>query len=271
MGELDIEVYYGAFTLPVETKRGTGELRMFSLGYVDNRSQVLKTDNRLQTTRAADHGKIEIGTYGADYLHVFNTPTTGKFDFFAWGAFQTGSWGLLTQRAGAFVGEFGWQPPLHTLQPWLSMGYSYGSGDGNLTDSRHGTFFQVLTTPRLYARFPFYNMMNNEDFYATVNLHPTPKLLLRSETHALRLASAADLWYLGGGAFQPQTFGYTGRPGNGNRSLANVWDLSADYQITHSVSATLYYAHAWGKSVIANIYPNDHDGQLAYLETNLRF
>ena len=271
MGELNIEVYYGAFTAPVETKHGAGELRVFGLGYVDDRTQVLKTDNRLQTTRAADHGKIEIATYGADYLHVFNTPTTGKFDILAWGAVQTGSWGLLTQRAGAFVGEFGWQPPLHTLQPWLSMGYSYGSGDGNPTDSRHGTFFQVLTTPRLYARFPFYNMMNNEDFYGTLNLRPSAKMLLRSEVHALRLASAADLWYLGGGAFQPQTFWYTGRPSNGSRSLANVWDLSADYQITRSLSASLYYAHAWGKGVIASIYPNDRNGQLAYLETNFRF
>jgi hypothetical protein len=38
----------------------------------------------------------------------------------------------------------------------------------------------VLTTPRLYARFPFYNMMNNEDFYGTLNLRPSARLLLRS-------------------------------------------------------------------------------------------
>jgi hypothetical protein len=271
MGELDIEAYYGAFTMPVEAKHSVGELRVFGLGYVDHRTLVLKTDNRPQAARAADHGKVEIATYGADYLHVFNTAASGKFDFLAWGAVQTGAWGLLTQRAGAFVGEFGWQPPVQTLKPWLSVGYSYGSGDGNPDDSRHGTFFQVLTTPRLYARFPFYNMMNNEDFYGTLNLRPSAKLLLRSEVHALRLASPSDLWYLGGGAFQPHTFGYTGRPSNGNRSLANVWDLSADYQITQSFSATLYYAHAWGKGVIASIYPNDPNGQLAYLETNFRF
>jgi len=271
MGELDIDVYYGAFTIPVETKRAAGKLRVFALGYFDHRTLVLKTDNRPQAMRAADHGKIEIATYGADYLHVFNAAASGKFDFLAWGAVQTGAWGSLTQRAGAFVGEFGWQPPVRKLQPWLSAGYSYGSGDGNPPDSRHGTFFQALTTPRLYARFPFYNMMNNEDFYGTLNVRPSARLLLRSEVHALRLASAADLWYLGGGAFQPHTFGYTGRPSSGARSLTNVWDLSADFQITHSFSATLYYAHAWGKAVIASIYPNDRAGQLAYLETNFRF
>jgi len=114
-------------------------------------------------------------------------------------------------------------------------------------------------------------MMNNEDLYGTVNVRPISKLALRSEVHTLRLASSSDLWYLGGGAFQPKTFGYTGRPSNGNRGLANVWDLSADCQITRSFSTTLYYGHAWGKSVIAAIYPKDANGQFAYLETNFHF
>ena len=244
---------------------------MFGLGYIDHRTLVLKTDNRPTAVRAADLGKIEIATWGADYVHVFNTANAGKFDLLGWGVAQTGAWGNLTQRADAFVGEAGWQPPVKPLHPWLSAGYSYGSGDGNPNDRTHGTFFQVLTTPRQYARFPFYNMMNDEDFYGTLNLRPASKLALRSEGHALRLASASDLWYLGGGAFQPQTFGYTGRPANGSRSLANVWDVSADCQVTRSFSATLYYGHAWGKSVIAKIYPKDADGQLIFLETNYHF
>jgi hypothetical protein len=153
----------------------------------------------------------------------------------------------------------------------VSAGFSWGSGDDNPNDTRHGTFFQILPTPRLYARFPFFNMENNQDFYASVVLRPHAKLSLRSEIHSLRLDQAADLWYLGGGAFQPQTFGYAGRPSGGNRSLANVWDLSADYQVTREFGISLYYAHAWGKGVIANIYPRDRNGQLFYLETNLRF
>ncbi len=106
----------------MEAEHSAGELRVFGLSYVDHRTLVLKTDNRPQATRSADHGKIEIATYGADYLHVFNTVASGKFDFLAWGAVQTGSWGLQTQHAGAFVGEFGWQPPLHILEPWFSIG-----------------------------------------------------------------------------------------------------------------------------------------------------
>ncbi len=271
MDELDVDTYYGAYTRSVDTSESAGELRVFALGYIDHRTTVLKTDNRPAPVRAADFGKIEIATWGADYAHVFNTGATGKFDFLLWGAVQTGSWGSLAQHAGAFVGEAGWQAPVPRLKPWISAGYSYGSGDGNNSDSTHGTFFQVLPTPRQYARFPFYNMMNNEDLYATFNLKPLAKLALRSEVHALRLANPADLWYSGGGAFQPKTFGYTGRPSNHNRGLANVWDLSADYQVTRSLGATLYYGHAWGKGVIDAIYPKNANGQLIFLETNYHF
>src|SRR5208337_3647959 len=96
----------------------------------------------------------------------------------------------------------------------------------------------------------------------TLNLRPAAKLALRSEVHTLRLASASDLWYSGGGAFQAQTFGFTGRPCNSNRGLGNVWDMSVDYQFTSSFGANLYYGRAWGKAVISTIYPKDANGQL---------
>jgi Alginate export len=270
MDELNVEVYYGAFNHAVETSHGPGALRVFALGYVDDRNNVLKTDNRPVAARTADVGKVEIATYGANYVQVLNTERSGKFDFLVWGALQGGSWGALTQRAGSLVGEVGWQPAV-ALKPWISAGYSYGSGDGNPKDGTNGTFFQVLTTPRQYSRFPFYNMINNEDAYLTLNVQPASKVKFRSEAHALRLANSHDLWYLGGGAFQPSTFGYTGRPSDGHRGLANVWDLSVDYQITRNLTLTPYYAHAWGKAVIQALYPRNANGSLAFLETNFHF
>jgi len=96
-------------------------------------------------------------------------------------------------------------------------------------------------------------------------------VIARSELHALRLAAAQDLWYSGGGAFQPSSFGYSGRTSGGARSLANVWDMSLDFPLRYGFSVTLYYAHAWGKSVIAGIYPAGTSAQLGYVETNFRF
>lgn len=271
MNELDINLFYGAFTVPVTMKNNAGELRVFAIGYMDDRAGVVKTDNRPVAIRTADTGQIRIGTYGADYVHVLHTDHQGQFNFLLWGAFQNGGWGVQTQRAEAFVGELGWQPPVHVINPWFSAGYSYGSGDANPNDTIHGTFFQIMPTPRPYDRFPFYNMMNNEDFYGSAVFRLPRSFSIRSELHALRLTNTQDLWYGGGGAFQPNTFGYTGRTSGGARSLANVWDVSLDVPLRYGFSVTTYYAHAWGKSVIANIFPAGTNAQFGYVETNFRF
>jgi hypothetical protein len=271
MDELNINLFYGALNIPVTTKNNAGELRIFTIGYMDDRAGVLKTDNRSVAVRTADTGQIRIGTYGADYVHVLHTDQEGQFDVLGWGAIQTGGWGVQTQKAEAFVGEFGWQPPIHGINPWFSAGYSYGSGDSNPNDNVHGTFFQIMPTPRPYDRIPFYNMMNNEDVYGSAAFRLPHALAVRSELHALRLANAIDLWYGGGGAFQSNTFGYTGRASNGNRSLANIWDISLDIPLRHGFSITTYYGHAWGKALIANIYPGGTNAQFGYVETNFHF
>jgi Alginate export len=271
MGELDIDVFYGAYTVLVDAAKSSGEFRVFGLGYVDERASILKTDNRSTASRAADHNHIRIGTYGADYVHVFRTQNHGQFDVLFWCAFQNGSWGLLTQRAGSVIAEAGWQPLVRKLNPWFRAGYSLGSGDHDPADGRHGTFFQVLPTPRPYARFPFYNMMNNEDFFGSATFRLPRSLVIKSELHALRLADANDLWYGGGGAFQPHTFGYTGRTSAGNRALANVWDVSMDVPLRCGFSLTTYYARAWGKDLVQSIYPAGSIAQFGYVETNFHF
>jgi len=151
----------------------------------------------------------------------------------------------------------------------VHLGYTFGSGDGN--DGTHATFFQILPTPRQFARFPFYNMMNNEDLFGMLTLRPWPKLVLKHELHFLRLASRTDLWYLGGGVFQPWTFGYQGRQSNNSRDLANLYDVSADYALTPGVSVTLYWGYAMGHAVIASIYPLDKNGSLGFIEFNIKF
>src|SRR5216683_29999 len=271
MDELNINLFYGAFNLPVTTKNNAGELRIFAIGYMDDRAGVLKTDNRPVAVRTADKNQIRIGTYGLDYVHVLHNDRVGQFDILGWAAFQNGGWGVQTQQAEAAVGEFGWQPPVPIINPWFSAGYSYGSGDSTSSDNIHGTFFQIMPTPRPYDRFPFYNMMNNEDFYGSAVFRLPHAFAIRSELHALRLANSQDLWYSGGGAFQPKTFGYTGRASGRNRSLANVWDVSLDVPLRYGFSITTYYAHAWGKSLIKNIYPAGTSAQFGYVETNFRF
>jgi len=269
LGELDIGVIYGAWTMPFKTKRTVSDFRVFGMGYDDVRPLV-KVDNRPAALKNGDLTNVRIGTFGAHYITIIDT-AVGKFDVVMWGAGQFGSWGALDHRASAAVGEFGWQPKNLAWRPWFRAGYSFGSGDANPTDGKHTTFFQMLATPRLYARFPFYNMQNNEDAYAVAIVRPTKKLTLRSELHTLRLAERNDLWYQGGGPFQPRSFGYTGRPGGGNQGLANVWDIAADYQINQRVGVSTYFANSWGKGVIDSVYPKRPTARFGYVEMTYKF
>ncbi len=266
-GELDTDILYGAVTRPVG-KTSSGEWRVFALSYHDGR-RALKTDNRPAAARTADQHNIRVTSLGGNYTQTLNTGW-GTADLLFWGTWQFGSWGVLDHRAGAVAIEGGLQPALK-LKPWFRGGYFYSTGDDNPKDGQHGTFFQMLPTPRIYARFPFYNLMNNQDAFAEVILRPHPKWTIRSDAHFLRLANKNDLWYAGGGAFQPATFGFVGRPSNGSQSLANVYDLSADYQVNPHVTLTGYYAGATGRAVIRKIYPNGGKSQFGYAELNWKF
>lgn len=269
-GEMDVDVVYGAFTRQVSAKSSAGELRVFGLGYHDGR-RVLKTDNRPQAARAADLAKIGIGTFGTHYIHNFNTQKSGKFDVLWWGALQNGSWGALDHRAGAFALEAGWQPPAPKLKPWLRIGYFRSSGDDNSADGDHGTFFQVLPTPRWYARFPLYNLMNSHDVSATLLLRPHPKVVARTEFHALQLTERNDLWYQGGGAFQNTSFGYIGRPSGSSSNFGKLWDASADLALHPRFSVTIYYGSMWGSDVVRSTYPAGTHAQFGYTEFTYRF
>lgn len=262
---------YASLTGQVRAKgKSPGEWRLFGI-YYDDWRHILKIDNRPLALRQNDFGNIRLGTFGGHYLQAVGTPA-GMVDLLSWGAFQTGRWGSLVDRAGAATGEAGFQPKvLRPLRPWLRAGYFYGSGDSNSKDSEHGTFFQLLPTPRPYARFPFFNLMNNEDGFGELILRPAKSVTIRSDIHSLRLADSNDLWYSGGGAFQPWTFGYTGRPSNGARSLATLYDTSLDFNVSSRAAVGLYYGYAEGKSVIRHIYPTDPNGQLGFVEVNYSF
>ena len=260
---------YAAYTKEWGHGAHAADTRVFVVDYDDFR-HILKTDNRPLAVRKGDTENIHIQTWGAHSLHALTTKP-GIFDALGWFAGQTGRWGTETQRALAFDLETGYQPAiLPALKPWLRAGYTYGSGDGNPNGHTHGTFFQILPTPRPYAMFPFFNMMNTEDAFAALVLRPHAKVTISSSAHSLRLTNPNDLWYSGGGAYQPWTFGYTGRAVSGNRSLANLYDTSVEYRANRHMTFTAYLGYAQGKAVIHQIYPAGVDGQFGYLEALFR-
>ena len=269
-GWVNTPISYVSLTRQSTFKGSHADWRIFGLYYHDDR-HILKTDNRPLAIRAQDLSSIDIGTYGGHYIAAIPT-VAGTIDLLGWGVLQTGRWGTLTQRSGAGAVEAGIQPHFAArLHPWFRTGYFYSSGDKDPSDNVHGTFFSVLPTPRVYARFPFFNEMNNRDLFAELILRPRKDLTLRTDVHGLWLASRRDLWYSGGGAFQPWTFGFNGRPSDGATGLANLYDVSADYKWSNSVSLGLYFGYAQGHKVIKNIYPVNSDGILGFVELNYHF
>lgn len=264
---LKVDMAYAAVSRGRVRAGSEMDVRLFGLWYADRRGTV-PTDNRSLASRQADRGRVEVLTVGG---HLAATQRIGRatIDGLAWGAVQTGDWGTQDHGANALALEGGVQ---HTSLPWslwLRGGWLRTSGDATASDSRHGSFFQVMPTPRVYARFPFYNLMNSSELFVTAFAKPARTLALRSGVHALSLTSSRDLWYLGGGAFDDRVFGYVGRPSSGSASLASVADLSVAWQLTPRIGVELYGAVARGGDVISRTYGGSRYGRFVYLETTL--
>ena len=261
--EINVDMQYLAYTKSDWSNRFLW--RVFAIGYHDGRTGLTKTDNRPAAVRATDHHNIRIGTYGGDFLTAIPAGS-GQFDVVGWGALQDGRWGMQQQRAGAAAVEAGYQFLHVASTPWIRVGWWRSSGDNNPNDNTHGTFFELLPTPRNYARTPIYNLMNLKDEFVQIIDRPTKKWELRSDLHWVQLTSGRDLWYQGGGAYDNKVFGFTGRPANGFTSFTNLADISSDWHATPHLDVNLYYGHGWGKTVVQKIYPAGQTAQLGYLE-----
>ena len=272
----DVRLGYLAATYPQLGPHASGEGRIFALLYNDSRDgAVVKVDNRPlinaqnQPVRSGDKGDISFLTLGGNYTRV-EPLGNGRVDGLFWGAAQLGRWGSLRHGAFAFVAEAGYQPHFPALKPWLRVGYDYYSGDGSANNGIHGTFIAPEYTSRTFARFPFFDESNLKDMFAQLILRPTPRLTIRTDAHDLRLAQSQDLWYSGNGAYEIQNFGFTGRPSGGHSNLANLYDISIDYQAFHALTLSLYFAYADGGDVIKATY-RGHEATFAYAEATYHF
>ncbi len=184
----------------------------------------------------------------------------------AWTVGHTGRWGLQDHSAAAIAVEGGLRLETVPSKPWLRGGFLRSTGDNNNTDGVHNTYFQVLPTPRNYARFPIFNMMNSKDQFVQIIDKPSPRVDIRADLHFLQLTSASDLLYQGGGPYDNKVFGYVSRPANNRGSFMSLSDISVDYALTKQATLTAYYAHAFGKSVVRAIYPVEQDANYGYFE-----
>jgi hypothetical protein len=268
---LDVDLGYAAYTRESALAGGTADWRLFALHYRDRRSTVA-TDNRPLAERQADTDDVRVVTLGGHYVAAIPAGE-GTADVLLWGALQQGDWERLDHAGRAWAAEAGYRFAA-AWTPWVRAGVYDGSGDDDPQDGEHGTFFQVLPTPRIYARFPFYDSMNLLDSFVQLRLAPTKGLALRADLRWLRLSESADLWYAGGGAFDEESFGYTGRPSGGGSGLGSLADLGVDWSLSPATTLSFYLARVCGDAVPAAIYPEDGShpsATLAYFELNQKF
>ncbi|HJQ83620.1 MAG TPA: alginate export family protein, partial [Candidatus Binatia bacterium] len=252
-GELDVALAGLALTLKRLPSAPPADARLFYLYYQDDRDAPVKVDTRPLGARAADRDAIAIHTAGGHLVSAIDLPP-GTIDTLLWGVVQAGEWGTLDHAAWAWAAEVGYQLPRVSWTPWLRTGWNQSSGDRDPGDRRHGTFFQLLPTPRTYAQLPFYNLMNTSDVFGQLLLTPHRRLRIRVDHHWLTLTERRDLWYAGGGAGNDDVFGFSGAPSGGHRGLAQVTDVSIGLDLTHQLVLNVYYGHAFGARAVRTTF-----------------
>lgn len=267
--ELDITVAGGAINLKESPLLGSTIGRFFWYYYEDDRDVVF-LDNRPLPVREAERGQgADLHTVGA---HVVRAQALGPgtADGMAYAFGQFGDWQSQTQRAWAYGAELGYRLQGVWSKPWLRTGINSASGDTNPNDNLHETFFQMLPTAWLYAQFPFYNMMNNQDVFVQCIVDPHPMVSLRLDGHWLRLNSSRDLAYFGGGATKNDFFGFGGVNGNGRNELAYLVHTMLTVRPTAFLTFNGLFAHAWGQGVINQAFVG-RGGNYGFIEAVLAF
>jgi len=267
--ELDIRVGGVALNLKESPAVGPTIARLFWYYYGDDRDVVF-LDNRPLPAREADRGEeTHLHTIGGHLVRA-QMLGPGIADGMAYAFGQFGDWQSLDHQAWAYGAEVGYRLTDIWAKPWTRIGINSASGDNSPSDNDHNTFFQMLPTAWLYAQFPFYNMMNNQDVFVQWIFEPHPMLSWRLDGHWLRLNSGKDLAYFGGGATKDDFFGYGGVAPNGRNELAYLVHTMLTIRPTAFLTFNALYAHAWGQGVINQAFA-DAGGDYGFLEAVVAF
>src|SRR5690606_31341497 len=135
---------------------GRGETQVFAHQYRDRRHVTGRPDLSRRPATSVD---VTVPVVGASHLGVAPLGSR-RADWLIWGAVQGGDWYGDRHRAWSIALESGHQWRESPMRPWIRAGLSHASGDDDPSDDRHGTFFPMLPTMRLYAQSVVYAQMN---------------------------------------------------------------------------------------------------------------
>ncbi len=264
-----IQLYSAAATFKPHVLLPWSEVQFFSHTYRDRREVETRPDNSSSTVTEAD---ITMTTVGASQVGIFPTDF-GEVDSVVWLAGQAGDWYGSSHRAWSLAAEVGHRWTAMPWQPWVRVGLLYASGDKDPTDTKHGTFFQMVPTSRRYSLSNSYAQMNMKELFGQVYLYPTSSLTLRADVHRLSLADPNDRWYAGSGATARRGifFGYSIRPSNAATEFGTVVEGSADVRLNRYWSVNAYLGHIAGGDVVKRLFTAGHRLSFFYLENVIGF
>jgi hypothetical protein len=239
------------------------DTQVFVYHYDDGREVRARPDN---TGRPAAEVDVAITTFGGTLVSAWPAGA-GELDSLLWVAAQTGDWYGDDHGAWSMAVEAGYQWPGAPWKPWLRGGVNASSGDGDPTDTRHGTFFQMLPTARKYSLSTVYTQMNLRDIFAQALLRPTAALSIRADLHRLDLMNREDRWYFGSGITQHRGtgFGFGARTSNGGTAFGIVLEAGADYVVNPHWSVNGYAGRIAGEEVVERLF-RDSTLTFAYVE-----
>ena len=167
--------------------------------------------------RKGDTENIHIQTFGAHSLHAFTTRR--RNDSTPWlGRCARPAAGERRQQLAYALDFEGRLPAQDSAEAEAVAARRVHDRIGRRQSERQhvtGPSSRCCRRRAPYARFPFFNMMNTEDGFGALILRPHQRSRYRANFTRCVSAARNDLWYSGGGVYQPWTFGYTGRSTSG--------------------------------------------------------
>ncbi|SEM69601.1 Alginate export [Nitrosomonas marina] len=267
----DINMIYTALTAKKDAVVPGVEGRLFYINYDDDRDTQVVDNRSLETRPRLNEEKVDLHTIGAHLLSLQQVGP-GSIDSLLWGAYQFGRWTDQDHQAWAISAELGYQWSRLPFKPWLRAIYYQSSGDGNAEDNTHKTFFSMVPSGRIFAKFPFFDQMNIRDAFIELNVTPTEKSQVSINLHHLTLANDNDLLYRGlGASTKSGAFGYVGKLSGGSSDVGQLIDISFRYIFNKQLAMRMYYGRAFGGNVIQHNFKGKHNANSFWADFTFSF